>query len=105
MAITPDSAGLCGSILMFNQNFSSALALATVLTLTTALAPSLTHAQGTPPGDPKYPDWSGQWKRPPGAGIQWDQTRRPGLAQQPPLTPEYQAIFEASLGDQARGGP
>jgi hypothetical protein len=52
----------------------------------------------------KYPDWSGQWKRPPGAGIQWDQTKRPGLAQQPPLTPEYQAIFEASLDDQAKGG-
>ena len=52
----------------------------------------------------KYPDWSGQWKRPPGAGIQWDQTRRPGLDQQPPLTPEYKAIFEASLADQAKGG-
>jgi hypothetical protein len=52
----------------------------------------------------KYPDWSGQWKRPPGAGIQWDQTKRPGRAQQPPLTAEYQAIFEASLADQAKGG-
>jgi hypothetical protein len=52
----------------------------------------------------KYPDWSGQWKRPPGAGIQWDQTKRPGLAQQPPLTPEYQAIFVASIADQAKGG-
>jgi hypothetical protein len=52
----------------------------------------------------KYPDWSGQWKRPPGAGIQWDQTKRPGRAQQPPLTPEYQAIFEASLADQSLGG-
>jgi hypothetical protein len=52
----------------------------------------------------KYPDWSGQWKRPPGAGIQWDQTKRPGLAQQPPLTPEYQAIFQASIADQAKGG-
>jgi hypothetical protein len=56
------------------------------------------------PGESKYPDWSGQWKRPPGAGIQWDQTKRPGRAQQPPLTPEYQAIFEASLADQAQGG-
>jgi len=45
----------------------------------------------------------GQWKRPPGAGIQWDQTRRPGLDQNPPLTPEYKAIFEASLADQAKG--
>jgi hypothetical protein len=52
----------------------------------------------------KYPDWSGQWKRPPGPGIQWDQTKRPGLAQQPPLTPEYQKIFEASIADQAKGG-
>src|SRR5215470_13697959 len=52
----------------------------------------------------KYPDWSGQWKRPPGPGIQWDQTKRPGLTQQPPLTPEYQAIFEASIADQAKGG-
>jgi hypothetical protein len=52
----------------------------------------------------KYPDFSGQWKRPPGAGIQWDQTKRPGLAQQPPLIPEYQKIFEASIADQALGG-
>src|SRR6476659_6790115 len=52
----------------------------------------------------KYPDWSGQWKRPPGAGIQWDQTKRPGLAQQAPLTPEYQKIFEASIADQSLGG-
>jgi hypothetical protein len=54
--------------------------------------------------DSRYPDWSGQWKRPPGVGIQWDQTKRPGRAQQPPLTPEYQKIFEASLADQALGG-
>ena len=52
----------------------------------------------------KYPDFSGQWKRPPGAGIQWDQTKRPGLTQQAPLTPEYQKIFEQSIADQALGG-
>jgi len=28
----------------------------------------------------------------------------PGRDQQPPLTPEYQAVFEASLADQAKGG-
>jgi hypothetical protein len=65
-----------------------------------ALVSSLASAQDTA----KYPDWSGQWKRPPSAGIQWDQTRRPGRDQQPPLTAEYQAIFEASLADQAKGG-
>jgi hypothetical protein len=69
---------------------------------TAALALALVGAQAH--DEAKYPDWSGQWKRPPGAGIQWDQTKRPGRAQQPPLTPEYQAIFEASLADQAQGG-
>jgi hypothetical protein len=52
----------------------------------------------------KYPDWSGQWRRAPGTGIIWDEGRPPGLAQQPPLTPEYQAIWEASVADQAAGG-
>jgi hypothetical protein len=51
-----------------------------------------------------FPDLSGQWKRPPGIGIQWDQTKPIGRAQQPPLTPEYQAVFEASLQEQAQGG-
>lgn len=50
----------------------------------------------------KYPDWSGQWLR--AGGIQWDPTKPLGLRQQAPLTPEYQAIFEASLADQAAGG-
>jgi len=54
--------------------------------------------------DSKYPDWSGQWRRPSGVGTQWDQTKRPGLAQQAPLTPEYQARLEASIADQSRGG-
>jgi hypothetical protein len=52
----------------------------------------------------KYPDWSGQWHRPRGVGIQWDQTKPLGRGQQAPLTAEYQALFEASLADQAKGG-
>ncbi|HMA69947.1 MAG TPA: hypothetical protein VKP67_00420 [Xanthobacteraceae bacterium] len=52
----------------------------------------------------KYPDWSGQWMRPPGVGFQWDGTKPPGLAQQAPLIPEYQAVLEASLADPAAGG-
>jgi hypothetical protein len=52
----------------------------------------------------KYPDWSGQWLRPKGVGFQWDQTKPPGLGQQAPLTPEYQAVLRASLADQAAGG-
>jgi hypothetical protein len=52
----------------------------------------------------KYPDWSGQWWRPRGVGFQWDQTKPPGLGQQVPLTPQYQAVLDASLADQAAGG-
>ncbi len=50
----------------------------------------------------KYPDWSGQWLRI--GGIQWDPSKPLGAAQQPPLTPEYQAKFDASLADQSHGG-
>jgi hypothetical protein len=50
----------------------------------------------------KYPDWSGQWLRI--GGIQWDPSKPLGARQQPPLTPEYQAIFDASLADQSHGG-
>ena len=52
----------------------------------------------------KYPDLSGTWRKPPGIGNQWDQTKPLGRAQNPPFTPEYQAIFEASLADIAAGG-
>jgi hypothetical protein len=51
----------------------------------------------------KYPDFSGQWRRPPGIGIQCDQTKPLGRGQQAPLTPEYQKVFEGSLADQAAG--
>src|SRR5580704_2197946 len=54
--------------------------------------------------DSKYPDFSGQWRKPPGIGNQWDQTKPLGRAQNPPFTPEYQAIFEASLADIEAGG-
>src|SRR6267154_3511905 len=55
-----------------------------------------------------YPEWTGQWMRVPVAGIRgnpsWDPNKSDGLAQEAPLTPEYQAILEASLADQAAGG-
>jgi len=52
----------------------------------------------------RYPDFSGVWRKPVGIGNQWDQTKPLGRAQEPPFTPEYQAIFEASLADQKAGG-
>jgi hypothetical protein len=62
-------------------------------------------AGGAPAFDAfKYPDWSGQWRRPAGVGNQWDTSKPPQRAQQPPLTAEYRAIYEANLADQAAGG-
>ena len=52
----------------------------------------------------KYPDFSGQWMRPHGVGIQWDQSKPLGRGQQAPLTPEYQKVLEDSLADQQAGG-
>jgi hypothetical protein len=54
--------------------------------------------------DAKYPDLKGAWHRSVLPTPRFDPTKPRGLAQQAPLTPEYQALFEASLGDQAVGG-
>ena len=59
--------------------------------------------------DAKYPDLKGQWLRvavPSGhyRGVQYDPHKPAGPGQQAPLTPEYQAIFEANLADQEEGG-
>jgi hypothetical protein len=56
----------------------------------------------------KYPDLKGGWRRVAVPGIVgqpgYDPTKFDGKAQQAPLTPEYQAIFEKNLIDQAAGG-
>jgi hypothetical protein len=52
----------------------------------------------------KYPDFAGQWRKPNGVTVQWDQTKPLGLAQKAPLKPEFQAALEASLKDQTLGG-
>jgi hypothetical protein len=85
-----------GGIKMLNRNAIAALTFAAMLSLPTAAAQAFDES--------KYPDFSGQWRRPPGIGIQWDQTKPLGRGQEAPLTPEYQKVFEASLADQAAGG-
>jgi hypothetical protein len=79
---------------MPHRNLFASLAGAAVL----CVAAGLASAQDLS----KYPDWSGQWKRT--SGIQWDPSKPLGPAQKPPLTPEYQARYEANLRDQAEGG-
>jgi hypothetical protein len=46
---------------------------------------------------------AGQWLRIGPLGV-FDPTKPPGRGQQAPLTPEYQAIFEANLAEVAKGG-
>jgi hypothetical protein len=69
---------------------SSLGAVALAATMSMALALARAADAG------KYPDLNGQWSRA-HARSQWDPSKPRGLAQQAPLTPEYQAIFEANL--------
>ena len=64
------------------------------LVLATGTAPALDQS--------RYPDWKGAWNRK--GGGTFDPSKSFGLAQKPPLTAEYQAMFEASVADQAAGG-
>jgi hypothetical protein len=74
--------------------------------LLTALAITIAGAQAF--DDAKYPNLKGQWTRAPVPGSSgqptYDPSKPGGRGQQAPLTPEYQAIFEANLADQKAGG-
>jgi hypothetical protein len=76
------------------------------ITLTATLLMTLVAASAF--DDAKYPDWKGQWTRVPVPGYRGqpphDPAKPAGPGQEAPLTPEYQAIFEANLADQASGG-
>jgi len=71
-------------------------AIAFVLALGTTISGALAS------DDAKYPDWSGQWRAI--GGNRWDDSKPGGLKQNPPYTPEYQKLFEASITGQAAGG-
>jgi hypothetical protein len=58
---------------------------------------SVTLAGAAAAAEMKYPDFKGQWERV--GAPRWVQ---PG--QKAPLTPEYQAVFEANVADMAAGG-
>ncbi len=81
---------------MLSQRSIGAIALTAALCVTVAGAQAFDEA--------KYPDFAGQWRKPNGVTVQWDQTKPLGLAQQAPLKPEFQAALEASLKDQTLGG-
>ena len=79
------------------RSLTGALALAAMLTLSIGGARAFDET--------KFPSWKGQWVQPGGLRNQaWDPAKPPGMSQQAPLTPEYQAIFEARAKAQAAGG-
>jgi hypothetical protein len=85
-----------------------AVALAAVL--------AILIGDGAASAQSKYPDLNGLWRRAGNTGLlaggagglRWDESKppalTPSLGQQPPLTPEYQAIYEENLDDMAKGG-
>ena len=81
---------------MLYRSSISALALATAMIVGAAGAQA--H------DEKKYPDFGGQWKRPPGIANQYDISKPQRLGQVPPLTREYQLKWEAGLQDQNMGG-
>ena len=74
-----------------------------IIVLAAALCTVISAAQAF--DDAKYPDLRGQWIRlsPPGQPG-FDPSKPRGRGQEAPLTPEYQAVFEANLADLAAGG-
>ena len=92
---------------MFRHSACAAIALAALGIAgigAQAQEPSKTDASRYDPA--KYPDWSGpmRWIAAVGGGNRYDPSKPTGRGQQAPLTPEYQAKFEAGLKDQAAGG-
>jgi hypothetical protein len=86
---------------MSHGNPIAAIAFAAVL--------GMAHSGAQAFEDSKYPDLHGQWTRAaaPGASDEprFDPHKPPGRGQEPPLTPEYQAIFEANLREREAGVP
>src|SRR5262249_62241752 len=79
-----------GRTQMSDRRMIHLIALTAALTLAASGALAFDDAQ--------YPNWKGQWMR--STGVQWDVTKPPGRRQQAPLTPEYQAVYEARLAEQ-----
>ena len=79
-----------------HRSLFGAIALAAALVITASDASAFDES--------KYPAFQGQWKRKLGTVNAWDESKRPGLPQDPPLTPEYRKLWEASMADQKEGG-
>jgi len=83
--VLPRSAA--GETVMFGPNLIRPVVFVAMLCASTA---ARAHDES------KYPDLTAQWGRA-HPRAQWDPGKPRGLQQEAPLTPEYQAIFEANL--------
>jgi hypothetical protein len=69
-----------------------------IVSMVMALAFATASVDGYAQTPDKYPNLKGQWVRTGGGqSPQWDPSKPPGRGQAAPLTPEYQALFEATL--------
>ena len=90
---------------MSGRSVSTAVVAAATAALLLSSAQAQNAASEAAKYDPaKYPDWSGQWRRPGAGPNKYDPTKPPGLPQEAPLTAEYLKIFEDGLKDQEAGG-
>jgi hypothetical protein len=80
-----------GDMAMHYPTLTSAVALATALLVAPVSAQVVDYG--------KYPDFKGAWDRV-GPPNNWRQLGGP-----PPLTPEYQKVYDKSIADQAAGRP
>jgi hypothetical protein len=85
---------------------ATAQAVARVSALLAALSMMIGSAAAD---ESKYPNFDGQWRRATRVqsdriGAAFDPAKPFGRREEPPLTPEYQAIYEANLVDMEKGG-
>jgi hypothetical protein len=83
------------------RNSIGAMAFMAALVMTIGIAAAYDES--------KYPDFNGQWRRASRVpsnrvGAAFDPSKPFGPREEPPLTPEYQAIYQANLADMENGG-
>jgi hypothetical protein len=102
----PCSAGACDDLQIWSDNgrtpmvYRRSLGATAKLVLLLAMV-TAAHAFDEAP----YPDWRGVWQQLGGSrDSPWDPSKPAGAGQQAPLTPEYRAIYETTVKNEAEGG-
>lgn len=74
----------------------------TSMMVSVAAALCMITAGAAAQGVATFPDWKGRWDRV--GGGQWDPTKPRERGQEPPLTVEYQAVWEKHMAEARAGG-